>query len=98
MNESRPDEREHLRAIADFFDRFSPSEGRWRRRNRSYYRLIESLHRFLIPPGASVLEIGCGAGDLLAALAPARGVGVDVSAKMIDLARPGCGFMRRVPI
>jgi hypothetical protein len=34
-----------------------------------------------------VLEIGCGSGDLLAALRPARGVGVDVSPGMVELAR-----------
>ena len=39
-----------------------------------------------MPPGASVLEIGCGGGDLLAALRPADGLGVDVSAGMIELA------------
>jgi SAM-dependent methyltransferase len=34
-----------------------------------------------------VLEIGCGRGDLLAALAPSRGVGVDVSPAMVVAAR-----------
>jgi hypothetical protein len=43
--------------------------------------------RFLIPPNANVLEIGCGEGQLLAALAPARGVGLDFSAEMIRIAR-----------
>jgi ubiquinone/menaquinone biosynthesis C-methylase UbiE len=33
------------------------------------------------------LEVGCGIGDLLAALKPARGVGVDCSGAMIELAR-----------
>jgi SAM-dependent methyltransferase len=78
---------EHLRSIAEFFDRFALAEGRWRRRNRTYYRLVESIHRFLVPEEASVLEIGAGSGDLLAALHPSRGVGVDVSAEMTRLAR-----------
>lgn len=34
-----------------------------------------------------MLEVGCGRGDLLAALQPARGVGVDVSPVMVELAR-----------
>lgn len=34
-----------------------------------------------------MLEIGCGRGDLLAALRPARGVGVDVSRGMLAAAR-----------
>ena len=40
-----------------------------------------------MPPDASVLEIGSGAGDLLAALAPRNGVGIDVSGGMVDVAR-----------
>ena len=43
--------------------------------------------RFYVLPGASVLEIGSGSGDLLAALRPARGVGIDVSEGMVKLAR-----------
>ena len=34
-----------------------------------------------------MLEVGCGLGDLLAAVKPARGVGVDFSPAMIALAR-----------
>jgi len=82
-----PAEEEHLHSVASFFDGFARDEGRWRRRNRTYYRLVESIHRFLIPEGASVLEIGSGSGDLLAALRPARGLGVDVSDEMTKLAR-----------
>jgi SAM-dependent methyltransferase len=43
--------------------------------------------KFLIPPGARVLELGCGTGDLLAALEPSFGVGVDFSPSMIEEAR-----------
>ncbi len=78
---------EHLTRLAAFFDRFAENEPRWRRRNRTYYRLLEAICRFLIPEGASVLEIGSGSGDLLAALRPSRGVGVDVSGGMVELAR-----------
>jgi SAM-dependent methyltransferase/GT2 family glycosyltransferase len=77
----------HLAGIAAFFDDFSAEEPRWRRRNATYHRLIESIHRFHIPEGASIFEIGSGSGDLLAALRPRRGVGVDLSARMVDLAR-----------
>jgi SAM-dependent methyltransferase len=47
-------------------------------------------------PGARVLEIGCGQGDLLAALHPAVGVGIDFSPAMIERARarhPGLRFV-----
>src|SRR5262249_35412757 len=50
----------------------------------------------LIREGARVLELGCGTGDLLAALKPSFGVGVDFSAGMIAQARqahPGLTFL-----
>jgi SAM-dependent methyltransferase len=73
--------------LAAFFDRFARDEPRWRRRNRTYYRLLEQIHRFQIPEGARVLEVGSGSGDLLASLRPSYGVGVDVSRGMVALAR-----------
>src|SRR5262249_44337987 len=64
--------------LAAFFDAFADEEPRWRRRNRTYHRMIERVVAFQVPPGSTVLEIGSGSGDLLAALAPSFGVGVDV--------------------
>jgi SAM-dependent methyltransferase len=53
-----------------------------------YYRTrLKQVYRLAIPEGASVLEIGCGRGDLLAALKPSLGVGVDFSESMVSLAR-----------
>ena len=63
--------------------------------NRHYHRLLKAYYRFFIPPGVRVLELGCGLGDLLAAVEPAHGVGVDFSNGMIDQARkryPDLGF------
>ena len=80
-------EDEHLGLIAAFFDRFAATEPRWRRRNRTYYRLIESIHRFLVPPRARVLEIGSGSGDLLAALAPGARRRSRRQPGMVELAR-----------
>src|SRR5712691_6227210 len=74
-------------SLAAFFDDFAADEPRWRRRNRTYHRLLEQIYRFQIPEAARVLEIGSGSGDLLAALKPSVGVGVDVSGGMVELAR-----------
>jgi SAM-dependent methyltransferase len=71
---------------AKFYDERAPS--RSRDIERGYHRLLRSYYAFLIPPGARVLELGCGTGDLLAATRPVRGLGVDFSPAMIDLARP----------
>jgi ubiquinone/menaquinone biosynthesis C-methylase UbiE len=53
----------------------------------SYQECLAKVYRFLIPPGMRVLELGCGNGDLLAALRPSVGVGIDFSPKMLELAR-----------
>lgn len=78
-----------------FFDDFAREEPRWKRRNRGYHEQVERIAAFHVPPGARVLEIGCGSGDLLAALRPSVGVGVDLSEAMVELARsrhPGLRF------
>jgi len=51
-----------------------------------YYAQIERLVVSLVPPGARVLDVGCGLGDLLAALRSPGGVGIDVSRRVIELA------------
>ena len=55
----------------------------WKGFNSYYHQRIAEIYRFLIPTGSVVLELGCGRGDLLAALEPSVGVGVDVSNEMI---------------
>ncbi len=59
----------------------------WQGWGKFYHGRVEEIHHFLINPGQRVLEIGCGMGDLLASLQPARGVGVDFSPETIS-ARP----------
>ena len=54
---------------------------------KAYHRRLAEFFRFRIPEGASVLELGCGGGDLLVSLKPARGLGVDFSPEMIAIAR-----------
>jgi ubiquinone/menaquinone biosynthesis C-methylase UbiE len=53
----------------------------------SYHARLAHIYRFFIPKGARVLEIGCARGDLLAALEPGVGVGIDFSSEMIRRAR-----------
>lgn len=72
--------RAHFNAEAERYDF-------WKQRNWYYYDAIQSLYRERIPKGASVLEIGCGTGDVLASIAPRRGVGIDISPAMIAHAK-----------
>ena len=54
-----------------YFDAEAPSRDARRARNRHYYRELLAFFRFVIPKGASVLELGSGTGGLLAELEPA---------------------------
>jgi ubiquinone/menaquinone biosynthesis C-methylase UbiE len=69
---------------------------RWRKFNAAYHEDDFKFMRFLIPPGKRVLELGCGTGDLLAALEPSYGVGVDFGANTLGRANqrhPGLNFV-----
>jgi SAM-dependent methyltransferase len=82
-----------IRALAD---RLAPDRDAWWRRSAYFHAEDIRYLRFLIPAGARVLELGCANGDLLAALRPAVGVGVDFSEPMIETARgrhPGLQFV-----
>lgn len=48
-----------------------------------YHERLNEIYRFLVPPGQRVIEIGCSEGDLLAAVEPEHGVGIDFSPEMI---------------
>jgi SAM-dependent methyltransferase len=64
--------------------------------SKAYHARLERVYRFCVPTGRRVLELGCGKGDLLAALGPARGVGVDFSPEMLRQAatrHPGLRFV-----
>ena len=52
-----------------------------------YHRRLQRVYRHIVPKNSRVLEIGCGQGDLLAAVGPAYGVGIDFSEKAVERAR-----------
>ena len=70
-----------------YFDSVATEREKWRKRGAYYHRQLEKYLQYLIPSNSSVIEIGCGTGDLLAALNPERGVGIDISPKMVETAR-----------
>jgi glycosyltransferase involved in cell wall biosynthesis/ubiquinone/menaquinone biosynthesis C-methylase UbiE len=69
------------------YDQLAPQRDRWYRRNSFYHSEVERRLAALIPAGSSVLELGCGTGNLLSALKPARGLGIDISGRMVEIAR-----------
>ena len=58
----------------------------WTSWGEYYHHRLKQVYQFLVSPGQRVLEVGCSQGDLLAALEPAMGVGIDFSREMIDRA------------
>lgn len=73
--------------LHDYFEKLASSRDKWNKRNRFYHRTIEKNFAFIIPEGATVVELGCGTGDLLDAIKPSLGIGVDFSEKMLEVAR-----------
>lgn len=66
--------------------RVAPVRQRWIDANQYYYDAVKRVLRFIIEPGSRVLNVRCQTGHLLDAVAPAHGVGVDISQEMVALA------------
>jgi len=75
------------RAIRERANRLAPERDRWIKRSGFYYKEDYRYLQFLIPPASRILDLGCGTGKLLAFLKPSRGVGIDFSPAMIEVAR-----------
>lgn len=73
--------------LKKYFNDLAPGREKWKRRNRFYHRILEKHFSSIIHEGASVLELGCGTGDLLNAVKPSAGVGIDFSENMVAIAR-----------
>lgn len=72
--------------MREYFDSIAESRQKWRKRNRYYNTLLEKYFKFIIPAGSKVLEVGCGTGELLNAVQPVKGVGIDYSEKTVKIA------------
>ena len=59
-----------------------------------YHGRLRQIYRNAIAPGQRVLELGCGRGELLAALKPSYGVGIDFSRDMIFRAQRSFGHLK----
>jgi SAM-dependent methyltransferase len=75
--------KQHLGKIRAHFDQ-SP---KLTNAARSYRRVLAHYYNLLISPSASVLEVGCGSGELLRLIRATKRVGIDISDAQIALAR-----------
>jgi ubiquinone/menaquinone biosynthesis C-methylase UbiE len=73
--------------IRKFYNSTAGSRQKWKKRNSFYHASLQKYYSFIIPEGRRVLELGCGLGDLLHAVKPAYGVGVDFSEVIITGAK-----------
>ena len=71
----------------DYFDGLAREYPEWKQKNLYYYAKLTQFYKRVIPPGKDVLEIGCRDGELLKAVEPLKGIGIDVSKGMIEIAR-----------
>jgi hypothetical protein len=76
--------REYLDKVRAFYDANPARAGIF---GRGYRKLLARYYRYIIPTDASVLEIGCGRGGLLALLPNRDVTGIDLCASRIEEAR-----------
>jgi ubiquinone/menaquinone biosynthesis C-methylase UbiE len=73
-------------AIYEVSEKCASERARWIELNKYFHNEDARFMSHLIPEGLRVLDLGCGTGQLLAALKPKRGVGIDFSPGMIEVA------------
>lgn len=71
----------------EFFNRLAPLRSKDMRRHAAFYRDRIAWLKRVIPADASVIDVGCGIGGMLAALPNGRKTGIDFSESMIERAK-----------
>lgn len=70
--------------IQQYWDNFSERWAKYRRRRSYYWNSISKYCNYFIHPECSILEVGCGHGDLLNSIEGKEKTGIDFSGKMIE--------------
>ncbi len=81
------EEQAYRQRRSDHADAVSVKLAQSRRGGEWYQRLLHRTYRLAVPRGQRVLELGCSHGDLLAAVHPSYGLGIDLSEAMIGEAK-----------
>ncbi len=68
-------------------EKLAEKRDKWISKNSYFYKSDRTYMQFLIGNDKNILELGCGTGQLLNALNPSRGIGVDLSANMVAIAQ-----------
>jgi 2-polyprenyl-3-methyl-5-hydroxy-6-metoxy-1,4-benzoquinol methylase len=75
------------RRTQDHLAKIAARRESWINRNRYYYGLVNRLLRFWVEPQKKVLSVRCGPGNLLAAVRPALGKGIDICPEIVEIAQ-----------
>ena len=78
---------EHRRKVRSFQISMYPDLCRSRDKNWYFHQYLARLVGRHVLPGSAVIDLGCGNGDMLAALQPALGVGIDFNPAAIAQAK-----------
>ena len=73
--------------LVQYFDSLAATRDQWIEKNWYYHQQLACTLAFFIPADSSVLEVGSSTGVLLNSLKPGRGLGVDISPAMVEVAR-----------
>ena len=80
LEQRRERTRKHLAGIAS-------RRENWIKRNRYYYGLLSRLLRFLVEPEKKVLSVRCDTGNLLSAVRPGDGKGIEICSEIVEIAQ-----------
>ena len=73
--------------ISRFYDGIAKNRKKWLKKGSVFHKEDSLNIKELILPNSSILELGCGTGNLLKSLKPSYGVGIDLSKEIIKEAK-----------
>lgn len=83
------------------FDLIAERYDYWKNKNTRYYNKLKTILKKKITSNFSILDFGCGTGDLLTFLNPENGIGYDSSSEMIKICRlkyPSLTWTTHIPM
>ena len=78
--------KEKKQNLKDYFNKIAASRVKYRKSKSYYWDSITRYINFFVHESSSVIEIGCGTGELLHAIKGKEKTGIDFSEKMIEAA------------
>ena len=73
--------------IADHFDVVAGEYDYWKEKNWLYYETLRSIARAHVPQEGRLLDVGCGTGAMVRAVAPMHALGIDIAPEMVEIAK-----------